>query len=140
MLNGPNLNLLGQREPDKYGHRNLETVIRDLQLVFTGQELFHFQSNVEGELIDRLQEADRSMDGVILNAGGYTHTSVSLRDAVAGISIPVVEVHLTNIAARESFRHTSLLASVCIGSIMGFGENSYYLAVQAMKNHLSEAR
>ncbi len=131
VINGPNLNLLGRREPEIYGtetpariEASLERLGREL-----GLELTFFQSNHEGELIDALHRADETADGVILNAGGYTHTSVALRDAAAAIGVPVVEVHLSNPQAREEFRRTSLLAGVSVGSIAGFGPESYALAL-----------
>ena len=126
IINGPNLNLLGQREPEIYGGVSFDTYYKQLQEVPTW-ELEYFQSNVEGELINFLQAFEG--DGVVLNAGGYTHTSVALRDAVASCSIPVVEVHISNVAGRESFRHESLLTPVCKGLVMGFGLESYRLAL-----------
>jgi 3-dehydroquinate dehydratase-2 len=126
IINGPNLNLLGTREKDIYGDLSFEDYLLELKSRYD-IELEYFQSNVEGELINRIQELD--CDGVILNAGGYTHTSVSLRDCVAAIETPVVEVHISNIAARESFRHESLLAPVCSGCIFGFGLRGYDLAL-----------
>lgn len=127
IVNGPNLNLLGQREQSVYGNRSMENYFEELQGGFTS-ELLYFQSNVEGELINYLQGF--SGDGVVLNAGGYTHTSVALRDCIASLSIPVIEVHLSNVAARESFRHDSLLTPVCRGLILGFGLESYTLALR----------
>jgi 3-dehydroquinate dehydratase-2 len=127
IVNGPNLNLLGSRETQIYGNVTFEAYFEQLK----GQslhELTYFQSNIEGELIDQLQNSNA--DGIILNAGGYTHTSVALRDCIAAISTPVVEVHISNIAARESFRHESLLTPVCKGCIFGFGLDSYKLALQ----------
>ena len=131
VINGPNLNLLGQREPEMYGGRTLVQIEESLkrQGKELGIEVNCIQSNIEGELVDALQQAGNSADGIILNGGAYTHTSVALRDAVAAIGIPVVEVHLTNPQAREEFRWTSLLADVCAGSISGFGEESYALAL-----------
>ena len=126
IINGPNLNLLGTREKEIYGDLSFEDYLLELKSRYD-IELEYFQSNVEGELINRIQELD--CDGVILNAGGYTHTSVSLRDCVAAIETPVVEVHISNIAARESFRHESLLAPVCSGCIFGFGLRGYDLAL-----------
>jgi 3-dehydroquinate dehydratase-2 len=126
IINGPNLNLLGQREPEIYGGVSFETYYKQLQEV-PSWELEYFQSNVEGELINFLQAFDG--DGIVLNAGGYTHTSVALRDAVASCSIQVVEIHISNVAGRESFRHESLLTPVCQGLVMGFGLESYRLAV-----------
>jgi len=140
VLHGPNLNLTGMREPDVYGSVTLEEI--NARLVELGKELGAqvtcLQSNHEGALIDALHEARTGMDGVVLNAGGYTHTSVALRDAVAAIGIPVVEVHMSNIYAREEFRHTSLLAPVCRGTICGFGWQSYALGLRAVINLKNE--
>lgn len=127
IVNGPNLNLLGQRNVQIYGSQSFDDYFSELKNQFPDVEFICFQSNVEGEIINVLQQS--TADGIILNAGGYTHTSVAIRDCVEAIKIPVVEVHLSNIAARESFRHESLIAPVCIGSIMGFGLRSYELAV-----------
>jgi 3-dehydroquinate dehydratase II len=131
IINGPNLNLLGTRETDIYGNRSFEDYFSQLKDKFTEKnnevELFYFQSNVEGELINELQK--KEYFGFILNAGGYTHTSVSIRDCIAGIEKPVVEVHISNLAKREEFRHNSLITGVCSGSIMGFGLNGYDLAL-----------
>jgi 3-dehydroquinate dehydratase-2 len=127
IVNGPNLNLLGTRETQIYGNVTFEAYFEQLKGQST-HELAYFQSNIEGELIDLLQTA--AVDGIILNAGGYTHTSVALRDCIAAISVPVVEVHISNITARESFRHESLLSPVCKGCIFGFGLDSYKLALQ----------
>jgi 3-dehydroquinate dehydratase-2 len=126
IVNGPNLNLLGQREQSVYGNLSMENYFEELQGLFAA-ELLYFQSNVEGELINYLQGF--SGDGIVLNAGGYTHTSVALRDCIAALSIPVIEVHISNVAARESFRHTSMLTPVCKGLIVGFGLDSYRLAI-----------
>ena len=134
------MNLLGTREPDVYGNLTLDEIIHTLKKTSGDVEISHFQSNVEGELIDELQQADSSVDGIVLNAGGYTHTSVAIRDAIAGISIPVIEVHLSNIASREEFRHRSLIAGVCLGTIAGFGSNSYALAINALQTYLKEGR
>jgi len=135
VLHGPNLNLLGSREPDIYGKLDLEELNR--RLVAEGKTLDlavrTFQSNSEGALIDALHEARAWAGGVVFNPGGYTHTSVALRDAVAAIGLPVVEVHLSNIQARERFRHVSLIAPVCIGSIAGFGWRSYVLGMHALE-------
>ena len=128
VVNGPNLNLIGTRETQIYGNVTFDTYFETLKAA-TSHELHYFQSNVEGELITALQLAQA--DGIILNAGGYTHTSVALRDCIAAISIPVIEVHISNIAGRESFRHESLLSPVCKGCIFGFGLEGYRLAIQA---------
>ena len=131
IINGPNLNLLGSREPSIYGAESFDDFFNRLSAQFEA-ELTYFQSNVEGELINELQRS--GYDGFILNAGGYTHTSVALRDCIAAISVPVVEVHISNIHARETFRHESLLAPVCVGSIIGLGIEGYALAVRFFLN------
>jgi 3-dehydroquinate dehydratase II len=131
IVNGPNLNLLGTREPEIYGNRTFSDYLEELRAGFDGS-IAYFQSNVEGELIDALQASRH--DGIILNAGGYTHTSVALRDCISAIAVPVVEVHISNLAQRESFRHDSLITAVCAGSIMGFGMDGYRLAVQSFPN------
>lgn len=136
IINGPNLNLLGQREPEIYGRRTMADILAELDSEFAEDDIDYYQSNHEGELIDRLHEAgygDEPCDGIVLNAGGLTHTSVSLADAVAAIPVPVVEVHLSNIAAREEWRRRSLLAPVCRGSICGFGPAVYALALAALR-------
>lgn len=131
IINGPNLNLLGTRETSVYGNQTFEEYFKTLQGKFPKIELLYFQSNVEGELINKLHETGFSFDGIILNAGGYTHTSVALRDAIAAIKTPVIEVHISNVFAREDFRHSSLIAPKCKGSISGFGMDSYRLAVES---------
>ena len=133
IVNGPNLNLLGQREPEKYGHTSFASYFETLHTTFPELELHHFQSNVEGELINHLHDIGFASDGIILNAGGYTHTSVALRDAVAAITAPVMEVHITNVHAREEFRHTSLLSPVCRGVICGLGLEGYAAAIRALQ-------
>ncbi|MCM1151512.1 MAG: type II 3-dehydroquinate dehydratase [Alistipes sp.] len=132
ILNGPNLNLLGRREPGIYGSRSFDDCLRSLRESFPQCDFGYFQSNIEGELVDALQQAEGSYDGVVFNAGGYTHTSVALRDAVSAVSVPVIEVHISSILAREEFRRVSLLAPVVVGSIMGFGLDSYRLGVEAL--------
>lgn len=142
VIHGPNLNLLGEREPQVYGSLTLAEI--DRRLVETGQglglEVRCFQSNSEGALIDALHDARRWARGVVFNPGGYTHTSVALRDAVAGIGLPVVEVHLSNVHAREEFRRHSMIAPVCLGSISGFGWRSYVLGLQALAGALDQAK
>ena len=127
IVNGPNLNLLGSREPQIYGTQSFEKYLDSLRLKHPIVDFQYFQSNNEGDLIDFLQKSDA--EGIILNAGGYSHTSVPIRDCVASIDIPVVEVHISNIAGRESFRHESLLSPVCVGCIFGFGLKGYELAL-----------
>ncbi len=138
VLHGPNLNLLGKREPDVYGHTTLDDVRRDLDAlaVQLDVQLQHFQSNGEGALIDRIHDAMGKVDGIVFNPGGYTHTSVALRDALAGTAIPFVEVHLSNVHAREAFRHVSLLAPVAVGQVAGFGAASYLLGLRAITQWL----
>lgn len=127
IVNGPNLNLLGNRQPQIYGNVSFEDYLEELKSKFDIDFTF-FQSNVEGEIINQLQQTD--CDGIILNAGGYTHTSVAIRDCIAAIETPVVEVHISNITARETFRHESLISPVCVGCVFGFGLKSYELAVR----------
>lgn len=130
ILNGPNLNLLGKREPETYGKLSFEDFFNTLKSRFVKVEFEYYQSNVEGELINKLHEVGFSYAGIILNAGAYTHTSIALHDAIAAIKTPVVEVHISNIYAREEFRHKSLITSKCAGLITGFGMEGYALAVQ----------
>jgi 3-dehydroquinate dehydratase-2 len=132
IINGPNLNLLGRREPEKYGHSSFEDYLTVLKSRFPGVSFSYFHSNIEGEIINEIHKSGFSTDGIILNAGGYTHTSVAIADAIAAVSAPVIEVHITNIFAREEFRHTSLIGGSCKGSISGFGLDSYRLAVEAL--------
>ena len=129
ILNGPNLNLLGVREKEIYGEESFDSYLERLRGKYPGVALRHYQSNVEGELINKLHECGFSYDGIIINAGAYTHTSVALHDAIAAIKTPVVEVHISNVAAREPFRHESYLSSVCKGCIFGFGLQGYELAL-----------
>lgn len=132
IINGPNLNLLGKREPEKYGNRSFEDYLSLLQKKYPSVRFEYFQSNVEGELINEIHSKGFSADGIILNAGGYTHTSVAIADAIASVKSPVIEVHITNISAREEFRQKSLISRSCKGSISGFGLDSYRLAVEAI--------
>lgn len=132
IINGPNLNLLGKREPDIYGNRSFDEFLQMLRHDFTQTEIDYYQSNVEGELINKLQEVGFSYDGIVLNAGAYTHTSIALLDCIRSITTPVVEVHISNVHAREEFRHKSMISSACLGVIAGFGLNSYKLAIEAV--------
>jgi 3-dehydroquinate dehydratase II len=138
VLHGPNLNLLGTREPEVYGHLTLADINRDLGMLGEAweAELVARQSNHEGQLIDWVHEAREKHQGIVINPGGYTHTSVALRDAIAGVALPTVEVHLSNVYKREPFRHTSLIAPVCVGTIAGFGPNSYALGLRALLDYL----
>ncbi len=131
ILNGPNLNLLGKREPDVYGNTSFESYFESLKSNYPAIELSYFQSNIEGELIDKIQEVGFSYDGIILNAAAYTHTSVGIGDAIKAITTPVIEVHISNTFARESFRHQSYIAPNANGIIMGFGLKSYELALRS---------
>ena len=132
ILNGPNLNLLGKREPGIYGSRSFEDYLEELRTAFPDVELAYFQSNVEGELINKIHEAGFEWDGIVLNAGAYTHTSIALQDAIRGVKTPVVEVHISNVHQREEFRHKSIISSACVGVIGGFGLDSYRLGVEAL--------
>ncbi|HIO66894.1 MAG TPA: type II 3-dehydroquinate dehydratase [Flavobacteriales bacterium] len=132
IINGPNLNLLGTREKSVYGEQTFEDYFEQLKSSFPDVELEYFQSNVEGELINKIQEVGFSYGGILLNAGGYTHTSVAISDAIAAVSTPVVEVHISNIFAREEFRHISLLSKNCVGIISGFGLDSYKLGLDSL--------
>ena len=134
ILNGPNLNLQGKRDQSVYGAETFEEFIPRLRALYPSVELDYAQSNIEGELIDTLHNAIGKYDGVLFNAGGYTHTSVALRDAIDAISVPVIEIHISNVAAREEFRHTSFIGATCIGTIAGFGLDSYRLGVEAFLN------
>ena len=141
VLNGPNLNLLGTREPDVYGSTTLDDIAEELADLGSdlGASVELKQSNQEGQLIDWLHEARDTFDGVLINPGGLTHTSVSLRDGISAAGLPTIEVHISNTAARESFRHQSVTAAVCIGSIIGFGKNSYALGLRALIDYLNAA-
>ncbi len=139
VLNGPNLNLLGTREPDVYGSDTLDDIVADLERLADerGYEVRAMQSNVEGELVDALHAAaSAGLLGVVFNPGAYTHTSIALRDAITATGLPVVETHLSNVHAREEFRHTSMLSAVCVGVVLGFGPKSYQLALDALMTHL----
>jgi 3-dehydroquinate dehydratase-2 len=132
IINGPNLNLLGKREPQIYGDKTFDIFFQELTTAYSEIDLSYFQSNVEGELINKVQEVGFSYDGIILNAGGYTHTSVALADAVAAITTPVIEAHISNIFSREDYRHVSLLSKNCSGVICGFGLDTYRLALESL--------
>lgn len=129
IINGPNLNLLGKREPETYGNKSFDSYMQELIAEFTDLELTSFQSNVEGEIINKIHEVGFSLDGIVLNAGGYTHTSVAIADAIGAVETPVLEVHISNVYAREEYRHQSLMAKNCKGVIAGFGLDSYKMAV-----------
>lgn len=133
IINGPNLNLLGRREPGVYGTDGFDTVLRDLTARFPDITFTFHQSNIEGEIVTMVQEAGVHSDGVIINPGGYTHTSVAIADAIAAIGIPVIEVHISNLLAREDYRHTSITGRYCRGTIMGLGVDGYRLAVEALR-------
>lgn len=140
IINGPNLNMLGIREPEKYGLETLAEIEKNLYAYSfeLGLDIETFQSNLEGEIIDKIQQALGKFDGIVINPGGYSHTSVAIRDAISSVNIPCVEVHMTNIHAREEFRQKSLIAPVCIGQITGFGENSYKLGLKALSDYLKK--
>jgi len=133
IINGPNLNLLGKRETSIYGNQSFEDFFKTLKERYPDIDLQYYQSNVEGELVNKLHEVGFSFDGIILNAGAYTHTSVAIHDAIAGIKTPVIEVHISNVYAREEFRHKSLITSKCIGLLTGFGMEGYALALEYLK-------
>ena len=132
IINGPNLNLLGVREPDVYGHTGFDAYLANLRKEYPEAEIEYFQSNTEGALVDKIHEMGFSFDGIVLNAGAYTHTSVALLDAIKAVSTPVVEVHISNVHQREEFRHHSMISAGCKGVICGFGLDSYRLAVEAI--------
>jgi len=134
IVNGPNLNLLGIREPEIYGNRNFESYLLDIRNNHTDIQIEYYQSNIEGELINYLHTCMNTHAGIVLNAGAYTHTSIAIADAISGIGVPVVEVHISNIMAREEYRKTSFIASKCIGTISGLGLEGYDLAVRFLKN------
>ncbi len=132
IINGPNINLLGKREPSVYGTVSFDDYLAELRRAYPDIEIGYYQSNVEGNLIDKIHEAGFDVDGIVLNAGAYTHTSIALQDAIRAVPAPVVEVHISNVHAREAFRHQSLIACACLGVICGFGLHSYRLAVEAL--------
>lgn len=132
IINGPNLNLLGKREPGIYGNQSFEDYLETLRARYPEVNIEYYQSNVEGELIDTIQETGFISDGIVLNAGAYTHTSVAIADAIRAIKCPVIEVHISNTHKREEFRHKSYLTAACLGTILGFGMDSYRLAVEAL--------
>jgi 3-dehydroquinate dehydratase-2 len=140
LINGPNLNLLGTREPEIYGSETLPDLVAALRGYAAERniELRDYQSNIEGEIVTAIQEARHWADGILINPGAYTHYSIAIRDAISAITLPVVELHLSNVHARETFRHKSLLSAVCLGVIGGFGRNSYFLALDALHSHLAQ--
>lgn len=141
VINGPNLNMLGQREPEKYGSETLSDIEEMLHTYSfeLGATIETFQSNIEGEIVDKIQQGIGTIEGILINPGGYSHTSVAIRDAISSVSIPTVEIHMTNIHAREEFRHHSIVAEVCVGQVSGFGSNSYKLGLKALCDYLKSA-
>ncbi len=139
LINGANLNMLGVREPEKYGKTTLNDIEKTVVTLGNklGAEVDTWQSNSEGDIVDKIQSTRGQYDGLLINAGGYTHTSVVIRDAISAVNVPCVEIHMTNIHAREEFRHTSLLSSVCIAQVVGFGEHSYTLALEGLVKYLN---
>ena len=138
IINGPNINLLGKREPSIYGSVTFEDYLADLRKRYVDVEIDYFQSNIEGEMIDCIQQTGFEADGIILNAGAYTHTSIALQDAIRSVTAPVIEVHISNVHSREAFRHVSMIACACRGVICGFGLDSYRLALEALKGCAGE--
>ncbi len=132
IINGPNINLLGKREPSIYGAVSFDEYLLELRKRYPEVEIQYYQSNVEGEMINKIHEVGFDFDGIILNAGAYTHTSIALQDAIRAVTSPVIEVHISNVHARESFRHVSMISSACVGVICGFGLDSYRLALEAL--------
>ncbi len=133
IINGPNLNLLGKREPGIYGQQSFEDYLQQLRAQYPDVQIDYYQSNIEGELINKMQEVGFTYDGIVLNAGAYTHTSIALHDCIRSLKSPVIEVHISNVHQREEFRHKSMISCACKGVICGFGMNSYRLAVEALK-------
>ena len=140
IINGPNLNLLGTREPGIYGQQSFDEYLPLLQARYPDLEISYYQSNVEGELINKMQEVGFSFDGIVLNAGAYTHTSVALHDCIRSLKCPVIEVHISNVHQREPFRHQSMISSACKGVICGFGLDSYRLAIEGLKEGVSSEK
>jgi 3-dehydroquinate dehydratase-2 len=138
VINGPNLNLLGLREPEIYGHETLADIVNELRSFASDRdvELSDFQSNSEGALVTAIHDARTTVDGIVLNPGAYTHYSIAIRDAISGVSLPVVETHLSNVHAREPFRKESVISPVCVGVVAGFGRHSYFVALDALLRHL----
>lgn len=139
IVNGPNLNLLGVREPSIYGHDSFESYMPQLRADFPDVKIKYYQSNVEGELINKLQEVGFEYDGIVLNAGAYTHTSIALLDCIRSLRCPVVEVHISNVHAREEFRHKSMISAACLGVICGFGLAGYKMAIEGLLGHTPAA-
>ena len=140
IINGPNINLLGKREPSIYGSVSFEDYLAELRAKYPEVQIDYYQSNIEGELIDKIQQMGFDADGIILNAGAYTHTSIALQDAIRAVKSPVVEVHISNVHAREAFRHVSMISCACLGVICGFGLNSYRLALEALADVIKQDR
>ncbi len=138
IINGPNINLLGKREPSIYGSVSFEDYLAELRAKYPEVQIDYYQSNIEGELIDKIQQVGFDADGIILNAGAYTHTSIALQDAIRAVKSPVVEVHISNVHAREAFRHVSMISCACLGVICGFGLNSYRLALEALADVIKQ--
>lgn len=134
IINGPNINLLGKREPAIYGSQSFDDYLVELKQAYPQVEFEYFQSNIEGEMINKIHQIGFDYDGIILNAGAYTHTSIALQDAIRAVTSPVIEVHISNVHAREEFRHRSMISCACLGVIAGFGMDSYRLAVEALLN------
>ncbi|UCG27401.1 MAG: 3-dehydroquinate dehydratase [Bacteroidales bacterium] len=132
IINGPSLNLIGKRQTDLYGVTSFDEFLEKLKTKYSDIQIDYFQSNVEGEIINKIHEVGFSYDGIVINAGGYTHTSVSIADAISAVEVPVAEVHITNILGRDEYRHVSFIANACLGSIMGFGLDSYRLGIEAI--------
>lgn len=139
IINGPNLNLLGTREPGIYGSRSFADYLSALSTRYPDVQIDYYQSNIEGELIDKMQQVGFSSDGIVLNAGAYTHTSIALQDCIRSLRCPVIEVHISNVHRREEFRHKSMISCACLGVICGFGLDSYRLAIEALVEHCRQA-